>query len=98
MGIWKGGNGMWDANILRNGASSLPVDMLPMLERFQIMFLWMYSDEAGKSVTEKFARKLGMRRFHIVNPYSSTTNITKIKDENDWLRKSEEGFTNIIIY
>eukprot|EP00808_Paulinella_micropora_P023520 g12676.t1 len=47
---------------LPNGASSLPVDLLPALERFNKIYLFMDDDAPGQAGAEQFARKLGLAR------------------------------------
>lgn len=46
---------------LPNGASSLPLGILPLLERFEKIYLWMDNDEPGQAGVEKFAQKLVRR-------------------------------------
>ena len=53
---------------LPNGASSLPLEILPELERFERVVLWMDNDGPGQQGAEKFAKKLGSRRCAIVRP------------------------------
>jgi len=53
---------------LPNGCSSLPVELLPRLERFQTIFLWLDNDKPGMDGAEKMARKLGLKRCLIVRP------------------------------
>lgn len=72
---------------LPNGASSLPVEVLPLLERFRRIYLWMDADDAGQAGARQFARKLGMRRCLIVPPDAGLLN-KGVKDANDWLRHS----------
>lgn len=43
---------------LPNGASSLPLDVLPLLERFDKVYLWMDHDGAGQAGVDKFVQKL----------------------------------------
>lgn len=50
------------------GASSLPLDVLPLLERFDRIYLWMDNDAPGQEGMEKFAQKLGLARCYIVKP------------------------------
>lgn len=49
-----------------NGANSLPVDVLQMLERFETIYLWMDADAAGSRAVEQFARKIGIQRCRVV--------------------------------
>ncbi|CAM9916226.1 unnamed protein product, partial [Hapterophycus canaliculatus] len=53
---------------LPNGASSLPPDVLPLLERFDKIYLWMDHDGAGQAGVDKFVQKLGIRRCLVVRP------------------------------
>eukprot|EP01088_Endostelium_zonatum_P000208 TRINITY_DN1034_c2_g1_i1.p1 TRINITY_DN1034_c2_g1~~TRINITY_DN1034_c2_g1_i1.p1 ORF type:complete len:899 (-),score=259.30 TRINITY_DN1034_c2_g1_i1:44-2740(-) len=58
---------------LPNGASSLPVQVLPLLERFSKIYLWMDNDKAGMDGAAKFAKKLGVKRTFIVSTLASLT-------------------------
>lgn len=51
-----------------NGASSLPPHVLPLLERFDKIYLWMDNDSAGQTAIEKFSAKLGSYRCFVVRP------------------------------
>ena len=51
---------------LPNGASSLPVQTIHLLERFEEIILWMDNDVAGQTAAQKFAKKLGVRRCKVV--------------------------------
>jgi twinkle protein len=51
---------------LPNGASHLPVQMLPWLEQFHKIYLWLDDDLAGREASLKFAKKLGLKRTFIV--------------------------------
>ena len=53
---------------LPNGCRSLPVDLLPLLERFETIYLWMDDDLPGQEGCEKFVKKLGAKRCLIVKP------------------------------
>ena len=53
---------------LPNGCRSLPVEVLPMLERFEKIYLWMDNDGPGQEGAEKFANKIGLKRCFIVKP------------------------------
>jgi len=69
---------------LPNGASSLPTEVLPLLERFRRIYLWMDNDGPGQAGLEKFAKKLGAHRcYHVRNPPS--WHGLGIKDANDAL-------------
>lgn len=69
---------------LPNGARSLPVSLLPALERFKKIYLWMDDDIPGQEGAQHFARKLGMQRCFIVRSGSGST---ACKDANDALLK-----------
>jgi hypothetical protein len=51
---------------LPNGAKNLPVELLPLLEKFKRIYLWLDDDAAGTEGADKFARKLGVGRCLIV--------------------------------
>ena len=51
---------------LPNGASHLPIQLLPWLERFQRIYLWLDDDLPGRESSVKFAKKLGLKRTFIV--------------------------------
>lgn len=65
---------------LPNGASSLPIQLLPALERFKKIILWMDMDAAGQNGAKQFSRKLGLKRCISVNTEDC-------KDANDGLLK-----------
>jgi hypothetical protein len=67
---------------LPNGCRSLPLQVLPLLERFEKIILWMDSDEPGKEGAEKFAKKLGVNRTYIVHCHEA-------KDANDALLRGD---------
>jgi twinkle protein len=58
---------------LPNGARSLPVEVLPMLEQMEKIYLWMDNDAAGQEGAESFAHKLGIDRTYIVRPTVGNT-------------------------
>ncbi|KYQ94381.1 T7-like mitochondrial DNA helicase [Tieghemostelium lacteum] len=68
---------------LPNGANSLPITLLPMLERFEKIYLWMDDDVPGQEGALKFAEKLGIKRTFIVSTKQSDPNGPK--DANDAL-------------
>lgn len=43
---------------LPNGANHLPLQFLPFFEKFERIYLWMDSDEVGRSAAEKFSSVL----------------------------------------
>jgi twinkle protein len=84
---------------LPNGCRSLPLEVLPLLEEFSKIYLWMDNDIAGQEGAEQFAKKLGLQRCYIVKPTfgncrklpsalgSTDDTITQLpKDANDALR------------
>jgi len=70
---------------LPNGCRSLPVEVLPMLERFETIYLWMDNDGPGREGAEQFAKKIGVNRCLIVQPDSSVEKKTAPKDANEAL-------------
>lgn len=68
---------------LPNGASSLPIALLPALERFKTIFLWMDEDVAGQDGATQFSRKLGAKRCRSIRGVGS-------KDANDALREEKD--------
>ncbi|KAL4138865.1 hypothetical protein PRIC2_002368 [Phytophthora ramorum] len=70
---------------LPNGCQSLPPSVLPLLERFKRIYLWMDNDASGQSNVEKFASKLGMTRCYIVRLPTNAAS-SPVKDANDALR------------
>ena len=68
---------------LPNGANSLPVELLPFLERFSNIYLWMDDDRVGQEGAETFAKKLGIQRCLIVRTRGGETEGPK--DANDAL-------------
>uniref|UniRef100_M4BHJ2 SF4 helicase domain-containing protein n=1 Tax=Hyaloperonospora arabidopsidis (strain Emoy2) TaxID=559515 RepID=M4BHJ2_HYAAE len=70
---------------LPNGCQSLPPSVLPLLERFKRIYLWLDDDASGQSNVEKFAAKLGLNRSYIVRVPSKAAS-SVLKDANDALR------------
>lgn len=68
-----------------NGCRSFPVELLPMLEKFDTIYLWMDNDGPGQEGAETFARKLGLGRVLIVNPSNSISDSIVPKDANEAL-------------
>ncbi|BAM38879.1 DNA polymerase I [Theileria orientalis strain Shintoku] len=56
---------------LPNGANSLPLALLPKLEKFNQIYLWMDFDAAGQSSISHFANKLGIQRVKVVHPINT---------------------------
>ncbi|RHZ07955.1 hypothetical protein DYB31_006692 [Aphanomyces astaci] len=63
---------------LPNGCRSLPPAVLPLLERFSSIYLWMDSDVHGQESVDKFVAKLGVARTYVVRASGA-------KDANDAL-------------
>jgi twinkle protein len=55
---------------LPNGCRSLPDQVLPLLERFEKIYLWMDNDGPGREGAEHFSKKLGLNRCYLVQPMS----------------------------
>ena len=75
---------------LPNGANSLPPAVLPLLERFEKVYLWMDDDAAGHANREKFARKLGPGRTVLVRSMGAELEggaNCVAKDANDALKQ-----------
>jgi hypothetical protein len=53
---------------LPNGCRSLPVEVLPLLEDFEKVYLWMDNDAAGQEGAALFSKKIGLERCYIVRP------------------------------
>jgi twinkle protein len=64
---------------LPNGCRSLPVQVLPLLERFDRIYLYMDNDAPGQEGAQSFAKKLGLNRCFIVQSPRG------IKDANEAL-------------
>ena len=75
---------------LPNGCNSLPPDLIPLLERFTKIYLWLDHDKAGQDAAEKYARKLGINRCVIVKPGDKMPHPPK--DANDALRLTLPAF------
>ncbi len=69
---------------LPNGCNSLPPELLPCLEQFDRIYLWLDNDKPGQDASDKFARKLGIHRCMIVRPPDNMKDAPK--DANDALR------------
>ena len=69
---------------LPNGCNSLPEELIMLLERFQIIYLWLDNDSSGIAAADKFSRKLGIHRCIIVKPIEGCA--VQPKDANDALR------------
>jgi len=69
---------------LPNGASHLPLALMPWLEQFSKIYLWLDDDLAGRECAIKFAKKLGTRRSYIVRTRNGADQGPK--DANDALK------------
>lgn len=72
---------------LPNGCMSLPLELIPQLERFKKIYLWLDNDRSGIDATEKFLKKLNAARCLIVRPPPGMHNAPK--DANDALRSGD---------
>jgi len=70
---------------LPNGCRSLPVEVLPMLEKFDTIYLWMDNDGPGREGAEQFAKKIGVNRCLLVQPDSTIDGKPAPKDANEAL-------------
>ena len=83
MSVWQATGA--PAVSLPNGANSLPPDVLPLLEGFERVYLWMDADAAGSAGLQRILQKLGRGRCMIVSsPRSGSGEV--LKDANDALR------------
>ena len=73
---------------LPNGASHLPVQLLPMIEKLERVYLWMDNDDIGQMNVENFCKKLGVHRTYVVKVGEEFAD--EVKDANDALRKDPE--------
>ena len=71
---------------LPNGATSLPVRLLPLLENMKEIILWMDFDRVGQDNAQRFAKKLGQGRVKIVPPPVQEEKGVHVKDACDCLR------------
>eukprot|EP00698_Gefionella_okellyi_P009709 TRINITY_DN2488_c0_g4_i1.p1 TRINITY_DN2488_c0_g4~~TRINITY_DN2488_c0_g4_i1.p1 ORF type:complete len:652 (+),score=140.36 TRINITY_DN2488_c0_g4_i1:49-2004(+) len=55
------------------GTQQLPRDVMPQLERFKRVFLWLPDDMRGRDAAQRFARKLGIDRCRIVRTKTLAT-------------------------
>lgn len=70
---------------LPNGCRSLPVEVLPMLEKFEKVYLWMDNDGPGREGAEIFAKKIGVNRCLLIQPGPSVDGEPAPKDANEAL-------------
>ena len=65
---------------LPNGCRSLPLQVLPVLERFSKIYLWMDNDGPGREGAEQFAKKMGVNRCYIVTSSAKDANEALLLD------------------
>jgi twinkle protein len=61
------------------------MEVLPMLEKFEKIYLWMDHDGPGQEGAKQFAQKIGLNRCYIVQPLQGNENACK--DANEALLK-----------
>ncbi|CAG8555336.1 11307_t:CDS:2 [Ambispora gerdemannii] len=84
------------ATCLPNNTYQLPLEILPLLERFAKIYIWLDDDVAGQDAAEKFAQKLGINRCSIVRtlggdldgPVNASEALAAGKDLKEILRKA----------
>ena len=83
---------------LPNGCRSLPVDLLPRLEPFERIVLWMDADEPGQEGAQQFSQKLGRKRCVLVQPANSMKSSDGgiPKDANEALLRGDD-MTRLIL-
>lgn len=67
---------------LPNGCRHLPVQLLPLLEKFKRIYLWMDDDRPGQEGADLFGNKLGKSRCYVV--HSSLQDRQDTEDEFDF--------------
>ena len=65
---------------LPNGCGSLPDDLLPRLESFTKIYLWLDFDSSGMAAATAFAKKLGIHRCFIVRPAKRQPDVKMIEE------------------
>ena len=76
---------------LPSGCRNLPVDVLPLLERFEKVYLWMDADAPGQEGAQTFAKKIGVNRCYLVRTDVGNVNEGSIpKDANDALLQGKD--------
>jgi twinkle protein len=76
---------------LPQGATNLSEALLPYLDRFEKIILWMDNDAAGILNTSKIVEKLGINRTHVVSH-----DVPKMKDANDFLLHNPGMISQVI--
>ncbi|SCM05454.1 plastid replication-repair enzyme, putative [Plasmodium chabaudi chabaudi] len=80
---------------LPNGSKSLPIYLLPHLEKYKKIHLWLDFDKAGKSSVFNFVNKIGLGRTNVItdaNVHYLNENSFKIKRE----RKRKNKVINLL--
>ncbi|SBS97715.1 POM1 [Plasmodium ovale curtisi] len=75
----------YSAISLPNGSKSLPIYLLPYLENFKKIHLWLDFDKAGKSSVFNFVNKIGLGRTNVI----TDTNVHYLNEEVFNKRKSD---------
>eukprot|EP00968_Pinguiococcus_pyrenoidosus_P029096 scaffold8310_cov325-Pinguiococcus_pyrenoidosus.AAC.1 len=70
---------------LPSGINNLPEMVIPLLERFERIFLWTDFDQPGRDGAERISKKLGLDRCVVVRELPDTPK--SVKDANDALRQ-----------
>ena len=78
---------------LPNGCNSLPPALLPMLEQFDKVYLWLDNDKPGQEAAEKFARKLGVHRCVLVRPTTESGSDNSLTQEIEQKDRDNKGKT-----
>ena len=76
---------------LPQGANHLPDSIVPYLNQFEKIVLWMDNDEAGKVGQEKISHKLGINRTYIVKNMNP-----ELKDANDFLLSDPQKIVELV--
>ncbi|KAI8049561.1 hypothetical protein BDF22DRAFT_699345 [Syncephalis plumigaleata] len=58
---------------LPDGQYQLPLNVLPLLEKFDKVYLWLDDDLAGNAAAARLAHKLGLGRCYLVNGKNNST-------------------------
>ena len=72
---------------LPNGCNSLPTELIPLLDSFTKIYLWLDADKSGQDAAAKFVAKLGATRCAVVTPLDADH---PPKDANDALRTGDK--------
>ena len=75
---------------LPNGVNHLPLELIPLLEQFDMIYLWLDADNLGRQNALNFAKKLGSKRTLIIDSRRDDPNGPK--DANDAMREGYDLF------